>query len=181
MNGGEYVKEHGYGHEEFNFMPVMLDDEYEPICLGFVEPKSNSGKRNSLHIEKIEGCNNLKHEPVAKDVLIIWCATRQQKDVTVVGWYRHAIIWRELQSLLIDNREQTFNIKAKASDCMLLPEGERNVWIWKVPSGRSNPYGFGQSLVWYAREEGAQDFLQRLVNNIDNYDGENWLNRYPME
>ena len=34
-------------------------------------------------ILKIDGCANLKNEPFVEDVLVIWCATRLQGDVTV--------------------------------------------------------------------------------------------------
>ena len=98
VNGGKYVAEHGYGHEEYNFTPILVQGESETECLGFVEPKSNSGTRNTFHLEKIDGCANLKNEPFVEDVLVIWCATRLQGDVTVVGWYKHATVWRDLQS-----------------------------------------------------------------------------------
>jgi len=131
LNGGKYVQEHGYGHEEFNFLPRLIEGEAEEECLGFVEPKSNRGRRNMFHIENIEGCAALKDEPFAEGVLVVWCATRQQKDITVVGWYKHATVWRDLQGFIVEyedgtEEERCFNVRAKASDCVLLPEGERN-------------------------------------------------------
>ena len=72
--GGRFVEENGYGHEEFNFLPIEMEGVSEPECVGFVEPKSNRGVRNTLHIEKIEGCEALKKEPCVDDVLVIWCA-----------------------------------------------------------------------------------------------------------
>ena len=62
LYGGRFVEENGYGHEEFNFLPVEMEGESELECMGFVEPKSNKGRRNSFHIEKIEGCAALKNE-----------------------------------------------------------------------------------------------------------------------
>ena len=99
MYGGAYVEENGYGHEEYNFMPVVLDEKDYSECVGFVEPKSNKGTRNSLHIEKIEGCAAMKKESFIEDVLVIWCATRNlgdKTDITVVGWYKHATVFRDL-------------------------------------------------------------------------------------
>ena len=84
--GGKFVEENGYGHEEFNFRPIEMDGISEPECVGFVEPKSNRGVRNTLHIEKIEGCAAMKKEPFVDDVLVIWCAKRDRGDITVVGW-----------------------------------------------------------------------------------------------
>jgi len=184
VNGGKYVKEYGFGHEEYNFMPVSIDGERETECLGFVEPKANSGVRNTFHLEKIEGCANLKDEPFVEDVLVVWCATRLQGDITVVGWYQHAVVWRDLQGWTLaagdGEEERAYNVRAKAADCTLLPAGERNRRIWWVPSAKyTKVYGFGQSMVWYPTEPKAQPFLSRLVENITSYRGENWLDTYP--
>ena len=151
--GGKFVEENGFGHEEFNFLPIEMDGEEALECIGFVEPKSNRGKRNTLHIEKIEGCAAMKDEECIDDVLVIWCAKRDLGDVTVVGWYEHASVWRSLQDWIItfDNGEEEnrgFNIRAKTDDCTLLPVSERNRHIWSIPSAHyTKGYGFGQSMV----------------------------------
>ena len=67
------------------------------------------------------------------------------------------------------------NIIAKKEDCVLLPRGERHRSTWNVLTARKNKVGFGQSLIWYAREEKAQNFINKLKNSIEEYDGENWL------
>ena len=64
--GGKFVEEHGYGHEEFNFNPLEMEDSSELECIGFIEPKSNRGVRNTLHIEKIEGCTAMKKSLLLK-------------------------------------------------------------------------------------------------------------------
>ena len=69
-----------------------------------------------------------------------------------------------------------------ASDCVLLPAGIRSRKVqWEVPR-KSNgwAYGFGRANVWYASEEDSrlQDYLTRLVKQIDEYDGENWIDKY---
>ena len=51
-NGGSYVLENGFGHEEFNFLPIHTETD-QMVCFGFVEPKSSRGKTNTMHIEKI--------------------------------------------------------------------------------------------------------------------------------
>ena len=167
--GGKFVEENGYGHEEFNFLPIEMDGISEPECVGFVEPKSNRGVRNTLHIEKIEGCSAMKKEPFVDDVLVIWCAKRDRGDITVVGWYKHATV-----------EERGYNIRAYASDCTLLPSGERNRAAWEIRSAQyTKSYGFDQSMVWYPTEPEAQQYVSRLVNSIENYRGENWLNTFP--
>ena len=183
-NGGSYVLENGFGHEEFNFLPIHTETD-QMVCFGFVEPKSNRGKTNTMHIEKIEGCALLKKEPMVEDVLVVWCATRERGDTTVVGWYKHAEVWRDLQPWIVtwdDGREEEryYNIKASAQDCTLLPQGERNLHKWWVPTAQyTRSFGFGQSMVWYPVQEEAKDYLRKLVDSIKEYTGENWLERYP--
>lgn len=155
------------------------------VCFGFVEPKSNRGKTNTMHIEKIEDCALLKKEPMVEDVLVVWCATRERGDTTVVGWYKHAEVWRDLQPWIVtwdDGREEEryYNIKASAQDCTLLPQGERNLHKWWIPTAQyTRSFGFGQSMVWYPVQEEAKDYLRKLVDSIEEYTGENWLERYP--
>jgi hypothetical protein len=71
---------------------------------------------------------------------------------------------------------------ANSYDCVLLPAGLRSRKVqWEVPR-KSNgwAYGFGRANVWYASEEDSrlQDYLTRLVKQIDEYDGENWIDKY---
>ena len=75
-----------------------------------------------------------------------------------------------------------YNAIANSSDCVLLPAGIRSRKVqWEVPR-KSNgwAYGFGRANVWYASEEDSrlQDYLTRLVKQIDEYDGENWIDKY---
>lgn len=183
--GGKFVEENGYGHEEFNFLPIEMEESGELRCMGFVEPKSHGSSRNTFHIEKIEGCESLKGDPCVEDVLVVWCAKRERGDVTVVGWYKHATVWRSIQDWYIifaDGNEENrgYNISAKAEDCTLLPVGERNRHIWEIPSSKyTKAYGFGQSLVWYPTQPEAKPFVERLVENIERYRGENWLDVFP--
>ena len=182
--GGKFVEENGYGHEEFNFRPIEVEGTSTMECFGFVEPKSNRGVRNTLHIEKIEGCASLKQEPFVEDVLVVWCAKRDRGDITVVGWYKHATVWRDLQDwTMIDEdieEDRYYNIRANASDCTLLPVGERNRAAWEIRTAKyTKAYGFGQSMVWYPTELEAQQYVSRLIANIESYQGENWLTKFP--
>ena len=185
LYGGKFVEENGYGHEEFNFRPVEIEGESEPECMGFVEPKSNKGRRNSFHIEKIEGCEGMSKESFIDDVLVVWCAKRDRGDITVVGWYKNATVYRDLQDWVVtlgngDEENRGYNIRAKADDCILLPDTQRNRHIWSIPSAKyTKAFGFGQSMVWYPNEPESKVFVERLIDNINNYDGENWINKYP--
>ena len=108
-NGGSYVKDTKDAHEKYNFKPELLKLKGFPegeYCLGFVETKSTSaGKRNQLNIEKIEGCSDLKNDTEVDDVLVVYCALYPDsfdKETYVVGWYKHATVYRRYEKLEFD-------------------------------------------------------------------------------
>ncbi|MBS7306108.1 MAG: hypothetical protein KIG39_05545 [Lachnospiraceae bacterium] len=171
-NGGSFVIENGYGHEEHNFNPTVIDGE--EYCLGFVETKTTSAqKQNELHIEKISGCELLKKDECVDDVLVVWCATEINNVTSVVGWYKHATVYRNYCFEELEDREQYFNIIAKKEDCTLIPFYKRNWHGWCAPVAKVRKFGFGQSMIWYASEEKAQNYINQLCKYIDEYDGEN--------
>ena len=112
-------------------------------CLGFVETKSTNGKtRNQLKIEKIDGCEACKNETQVDDVLVVYCALYPyaiEKETYVVGWYKHATVYRDYEVIRfpVDNDkyyEQAYNAIAKREDCVLLPgSARRKATEWKVP------------------------------------------------
>lgn len=171
-NGGEFVEENGYGHEEYNFDSVNIDGK--DYLFGFVEIKSIRWKRNDLRIENIKGCEAFKDEDSVNGVLVIWCTITYLNQTSIVGWYKDATVYRKYQELEFDNGYiQYFNVKAKKENCVLIPHIDRNRHIWKAPTPRTHTYGFGQALVWYAKEEKADNYINRLIKNIYEYDGEN--------
>ena len=161
LNGGSYVDETGDAHEKYNGKDV-----------------------NQMRIENIAGCELLKKEEEVDDVLVVYCAKHPaHKFTTVVGWYKHATVFRHYQEAVFAPEDiQYYNAIANSSDCVLLPAGIRSRKVqWEVPR-KSNgwAYGFGRANVWYASEEDSrlQDYLTRLVKQIDEYDGENWIDKY---
>ena len=170
-NGGKFVEENGYGHEEYNFAPINIEDE--ECLLGFVETKSNRGRKNELHIENIRGCEAFKNEDYVDGVLVIWCATRYTNRTSIVGWYKDARVYREYQELEDDYNYIYFNIKAKKENCVLIPDNKRNKHIWDAPVPKTHTYGFGQAMILYAKEEKANNYLEKLIKNIEAYDDEN--------
>lgn len=194
--GGSYVMSTGDAHEKYNFEGVSLifDDKSMPdgdYCLGFVETKSSKGGRNQLHIEKIDGCAACKDEDSIDDVLVIYCAKHPyHKFTSVVGWYKHATIFRNyiFQVFPGENEgviyEQAYNTIALKTDCVLLPKNSRRITEWNVPRRQTGAaYGFGQANVWFAEESKdnklLQGYLKTLIEKIDTYDGENWIDKYP--
>ena len=197
VNGGSYVKENRDANEKYNFLSVDInsgDGNIGKYCLGFVETKatSSSGKSNILHIERIEGCEACKKESFVDEVLVIYCAARPNQNFTsVVGWYKHATVYRNYEciELLFEDGSvypQYYNAIAKAEDCVLLPKYDRRITEWSVPRRQSGAsYGFGQSNVWFADSKTdnqyQKEFLNRIFAKIGAYNGENWLNKFPRE
>ena len=185
LNGGSYVDETGDAHEKYNFTPVNMAGKEGLYCLGFFETKSHNGKDvNQMRIENIAGCELLKKEEAVDDVLVVYCAKHPaHKFTTVIGWYKHAAVYRHYQEAVFAPEDiQYYNAIAKSSDCVLLPTGTRARKVqWEVPRKSSGwAYGFGRANVWYASEEDSrlQDYLARLEKQINEYDGENWIEKY---
>lgn len=179
--GGSYVEKNKIGHEEYNFREVFLDGNPDAQCLGFVETKSRNEKSYQLHIEKIQGLAALKDAAYAEDVLVVWCAKTEPNSMRVMGWYKHAVVYRNYQPCVIDGEERVYNVIAKSADCLLLPRKERIPWYWRVPYSKKNTYGLGQSEVWYAGEPEAEAYVRELAEKIENYDGDNWIDVYEED
>ena len=193
IGGGSWVTENNDAHEKYNFQPeeLQLEEDGEPAryCLGFFETKESRGKLNQLHIEKIRGCELLGKDTEADDVLVVWCAKHPAHlFTTVVGWYKHATVYRDYKATNFNGTDggiytQYYNVVAKAKDCVLLPTSQRSrKTLWEVPRKKANgrPYGFGRANVWFANEKGndkLETYVRELVDKIDNYYGENWINK----
>lgn len=191
--GGSFVDENHEGAEMFNFAPASINlenGEEVEICRGFVATKtSRSGKEQELHIEKIEDCKAGKAEECIFGVLVIFCAPHPSYPYShIVGWYRDAVVFRHYHWVPRQDKDGKwydwpYNIFAQKENCVLLPVKERSKKnLWYVPRRQTGAsYGFGQANVWFAegREENKllDRFLTRIVNQIENYNGENWVNQ----
>ena len=190
IGGGSYVVENNDANEACNFWPIHTiwnDGQEQDICYGFTETKTaKSGKVQDLHIEKINGCADCGKEDFVEDVTVIYCAARPYQNFTsVVGWYKHAIVYRKYQELILPQSDgvelyHLYNAEALKEDCVLLPKEDRRRTQWNVPRRQTGAsYGFGQANVWFAegrRENKLLDeFLKKTVDKIENYQGENWI------
>lgn len=164
-NGGSWVKENNNATECLNFAPCN-DGTY---C-GYVSTKSNRGKSNQLHIEKLQGIN--KDQDFAEDVLVIWVAKKNvTAKSTIIGWYKHATVARYYEWI---DGDCPFNVIAKVDDCVLLPLDKRNKIVPRAGKDGYS-YGMGQSNVWFAQndDEKAKKYVQNMIEYINSYDGEN--------
>ncbi len=188
MSGNfRYVKEKGDGGEKHNFAPLIVDRR--EICYGFVEPGFTkggyeNGRQRQMHIQKISNAGNPGEK--LNNVLVVWCAKLPEaKHSVIVGWYKDATVYRSVN--LLPYQEETdrglpefgywHNVVAHKDDCVLLPIEERKRDKWIVYRKRQNPnnFGFGQSNMWYAREEGAQEYVLAIIKQIEEYDGDNLI------
>ncbi|MGD9678328.1 MAG: tetratricopeptide repeat protein [Vulcanibacillus sp.] len=160
INGGQWVKETGSAGERFNFR------DYNGKCYGYVMG------RGDLALEKhYENCNS--HTSFINNVLVIWVATNESKETRIVGWYKNATVFRNVQYKKDSSGEDDFSysIEADAKDCYLLPENKRTFPIPRASQSGSGT-GIGQSNVWYAESEFAQNVLiPKVFEYIENYDG----------
>ena len=70
----------------------------------------------------------LKKDESVDDVLVVYCAKHPAyKFTTVVGWYKHATVFRHYQEAVFAPDDiQYYNAIANSSDCVLLPAGIRS-------------------------------------------------------
>lgn len=186
INGGSFVKETNMAHECFNFYPVQIDEEKD-ICLGYVQ--LIGGTKNGeiqLHIENIAGCELQKGQDEIDGVTVVWCSKARNSDtIRVVGFYKNATAYRYPKYAEFEEGDlQEFRFKAKKGDCVLLPYKERhsgNKWYVPVSGKRNSEFGFGRSGVWYAgsNAESVNEiaYVEKMLENIDNYNGENWIDK----
>lgn len=152
--GGAWVKEHGFGHEAFNFKPVR--GEY----FGYVQPPGSG-------INQGRGINLARLGAAADDeqldgVTVAWVATHPSEGGTrVVGWFPDATVFAEFQAPveskgreLPDGNAPSFLIRARTA--VLLDRDER---IFEVPRGKG---GMGQSNVWYPDAAAAAPILKYI-------------------
>ena len=134
VGGGSFVDENQDGSELYNFDPFLLiheDGEEEDVCAGFVvTKKSQSGADRALHIERLEGCEALRTAMSVEDVLVVYCAMHPFHRFTrVVGWYRHATVYRYYQWLpFADENDEGGGFSSECICCerkLCIASGER--------------------------------------------------------
>lgn len=182
-----FVTETSDGMEKYNFQPTIINGQ--KMILGFVEAGFTKGgfekgNQKRIHIEKIIDSET----PIAmlKDVLVVWCAKLPDSNHTaVMGWHKNATVFskpikdqsEEFRVRSVPGVGYMYNVKAEKDNCVLLPEKERYKSSWVAYRKQQNNlnFGFGQSNIWYAKEESAQHYVEKLINQIEQYNGENWI------
>ena len=83
----------------------------------------------------------MKNNDFADDVLVIWCATTDLNETSIVGWYNHATVYRDYCCTTVDGYEQYYNIFADKKDCVLLPYTDRHMNKWQAPASKRKGFG----------------------------------------
>jgi hypothetical protein len=158
-NGGSYIKEHGTGGEIFNFSPAN----------GYYYGYVRSVRGCQIHIEETLGGST--DDNSVNGVLVVWLAKKPQENVRIIGWYNDATVYRELQRPIKGTTrwkvDYWYNIKAKMENCVLLPVDERTFTI-SAAKNKDEP-GFGNSNVWYAKDEKNQTLKENVIKYILDY------------
>ncbi len=143
----KYVKEHGFGHEFLNFY------NNEGYYYGFTN--MNNGKINIKRIDE-----NATGDYI-DNVLIVWISKNPSGGLTIVGYYKNARVYANIQpyELNIDG----YYFKAKAKDSYLIPVENRK---FEFPKDRSNRPG--QASVWYADNDVLKQDIIDYINAVDN-------------
>ena len=92
--GGKYNK-HSIGHEVCNF------SNNKGTVYGYVQPVGDS-----IKIEKLGAS---KKDEAIDGVTVVWTAGPESGGTVVVGWYKDATVYRNLQSIANPNTLQTNN------------------------------------------------------------------------
>lgn len=157
-NGGSYTEEYGTGIEEFTFQNRN----------GYYY--GGTGLSGSMNIERIQGVS--KDATKVENVLVVWVAKKgKEQNSKIVGWYKNATVYREFQEFnTLDNERDVvvFRVKTKAEDGVLLIPTDRT-FIMPRASKSKDGVGMGRSNIWYADNDEAKPFIEKVVKYINEF------------
>lgn len=157
-SGGSYVKEHGYGHEIFNFKNI------NEKVYGYVQPPGGSLNISRLGASKDDEC--------IENVLAVFTAAHKDGGTYIVGWYKNATFYKDYQNIELPERKFRneyfgYYAIADADNATLLSLDERRSFP-EIP--RRKKGGMGQSNVWYADSAEMTNFKREILNNIEKHE-----------
>lgn len=92
IGGGSYNKNE-IGYEIYNYL------NYKGSYFGYVETGTSNTRQEqhkSIHLEKMTGDRKAN---CARDVLVVWVATRLTGGQYILGWYKNATVYRFVQTV----------------------------------------------------------------------------------
>jgi hypothetical protein len=159
VGAGSYVTEHDDGGEVSNFYRVR----------GRYYGYARIQGEKSLRLERLGAS---KTDKELTDVTVVFFAKNPYtKGQYIVGWYKHATLFKYLQFLGDEQRQRhpehlTFTATGNA---YLVPDQDR---LFEVPDESGGP---GQSNAWYVEEYHVKGYLREVVKYLD--DPENYVFR----
>lgn len=151
-------------HEKWNFFP------YNGICYGYVPlkwqhndtpPKMNIQRVNKSATDKLE------------DVTVVFISKNPLDNITyIIGWYRHATLYRQFQKRPRQKEVSEKNIyyaaSAQAEDIVCLSENERN---FEVPTAQKmgKHKGYGETPIWYLDTKEIQPYRRKVEKYINEF------------
>lgn len=155
IGGGSYNTEE-IGHEVFNFLNIGRN------VYGYFQPHMKEPYQ--INLARIEqGYSDDKID----QVLVVWFATNPiDKGQVVVGWYKNATVFRSIQTptSLPQRENYDYNVKARTSDCVLLPISKRRFPVGHDISGTKEGKP-GQANAFYLLDDkGNKKDLKRRNN-----------------
>jgi len=163
--GGQYVKEHGEGHEVCNFLPGT--DGY---VYGHVETIRNGVDRQIELKNIVANAGNAGAESM-NGVDVVWVATHPDEGGRrVVGWYRNATVYRRRQkyekAVLTRQHKKdeihSYRIRAKEGDATLLRLEDRSDPALRLGKGEG---WIGQTNWWFP-EQKSQPAIKEFVRGL---------------
>ncbi|WP_317367240.1 hypothetical protein [uncultured Tyzzerella sp.] len=149
-----YQEKKSNNPEQYNFQ------DYNNFCYGYA-----SLKPGVVNLSNINFTND--NSTLLRDALVIWVYEDNTKHY-IVGWYKNASVYNFLQkeiSYPSVGRDLYYNVKAKSTNCYLLPVEKRTFNI-NIPFKDNNNFYIGNE----------NDILyQDILNFINTYNG-NFIN-----
>ena len=148
LGGGQYVDEHGTGHEIFNFLPI------DASCFGNVQ----SPHGGMINLGRIDPHHH--GQGFVEHTTVFWCARRPDTNATVIiGWYEDATVFSGYDDNRVRNGVQ-YRIIVSANNAFLLNPQFR---IFPVPIAQGGNCGIGQSNIRYLDQEICEDVSRDLI------------------
>ncbi len=161
--GGGAFNQENVGFEACNF------SEIEGHVYGYVE---NGG---SIALERITARE--KEDEFVSGVTVVWTARHPNGGVFIVGWYKNATVYQELQTSPIqwrkDKETAYYNISASVNDATLLPIENRD-----FPIPRKQEGFMGQRNIWYADRDDMPE-VKNLVFKVIEFVNERSVSQVP--
>lgn len=160
--GGDSIERGGSNIKQKNDWEVCNFTQSHEYVYGYLRL---SGK---IRIERLGA---KKDDEKIDGITVVWLASPKSGGAAVVGWYKNATIFRDLQKQKHpslkhrENEISVFRIKALFEDAFLLPSHERNLIIPRLVKG-----GVGRSSIWYANYPESEGHVTKVKNLIASYD-----------